>query len=73
MSTKIIKGKDNAGNVYYSDMPVRQVSITLSNVSSGNVKCFQCGKIAFVEIEDIVFNQDITQYSNGSAWFFCLL
>ena len=70
MSTKIIKGKDNNGNIYYSDMPVKQITVTLSNTTSGKVYCYQCGRIVFVEIEDIVFNQDITTCSSDSTWLF---
>lgn len=69
MSIKILKGKDKNGNLYYSDMPIKQINVTLKNTSSGKVTCEQCGKIAFVRIMDIVFNQDIKRLSSdGVHW-----
>lgn len=61
MSTKIVKGKDIEGNVYYSDMPVKNFNAILStNVSTGTVNVIQAGRVVTVVIKDLTLANDMT-------------
>lgn len=61
MSTKIIRGKDKNGNIYYSDTPVKSYNATLTSlVASGYIKVIVAGRVVNIVINDLKVNTNIT-------------